>query len=392
MRIWINIKKVLIIFLSLFIVFFSLSAPYSTRNIDKLAYVLALGLDIGNSNTLKISVQLAKPSNGSNGSSGTAYEKIVNSVDCASIETGISLLNSYISRRLDLSHCKAIVISEKLAQKGVSEYMYTLLSSPRTSPHANIIISKIPSEDFLNIASPELEDLPSRFYEITLASNEYTSYTQNVTLINFFSDCVDSFKNPVATLGSSSSLPISPADNIENIGLAVFKNDILVGELNAEESILHMMVSNKLKSCTISIPNPIGDSESINLSIKLAHNTKNSVSLVNGTPFISSAVKINAKIESATQKSSYGNSSYYSKENIQLIEESCNQYLKKALNDYLYKTAKEYNCDIDGFGKYAVKYFPTIKDWQDYNWLDNFQNSTFNVNVETTIKSGNTFL
>ena len=272
MRIWINIKKVLIIFLSLFIVFFSLSAPYSTRNIDKLAYVLALGLDIGNSNTLKLSVQLAKPSNGSNGSSGTAYEKIVNSVECASIETGISLLNSYISRRLDLSHCKAIVISEKLAQKGVSEYMYTLLSSPRTSPHANIIISKIPSEDFLNIASPELEDLPSRFYEITLASNEYTSYTQNVTLINFFSDCVDSFKNPVATLGSSSSLPISPADNIENIGLAVFKNDILVGELNAEESILHMMVSNKLKSCTISIPNPIGDSESINLSIKLAHN------------------------------------------------------------------------------------------------------------------------
>ena len=68
------------------------------------------------------------------------------------------------------------------------------------------------------------------------------------------------------------------------------------------------------------------------------------------------------------------------------------KYLKKALNDYLYKTAKEYNCDIDGFGKYAVKYFPTIKDWQDYNWLDNFQNSTFNVNVETTIKSGNTFL
>ena len=47
---------------------------------------------------------------------------------------------------------------------------------------------------------------------------------------------------------------------------------------------------------------------------------------------------------------------------------------------------------IDGFGKYAVKYFTTIQDWQDYNWIDNFQNSTFNVNVETTIKSGNTFL
>ena len=46
----------------------------------------------------------------------------------------------------------------------------------------------------------------------------------------------------------------------------------------------------------------------------------------------------------------------------------------------------------DKTGKYAVKYFTTIQDWQAYNWLDNFQNSTFNVNVETTIKSGNTFL
>ena len=53
MRIWINIKKVLINFSIIIYVFFSLSAPYSTRNIDKLAYVLALGLDIGNSNTLK---------------------------------------------------------------------------------------------------------------------------------------------------------------------------------------------------------------------------------------------------------------------------------------------------------------------------------------------------
>ena len=392
MKPWINIKKLLIVLLALFILFFALSAPYSTRNIDKLAYVLALGLDVGSSNTLKLSVQLSKPSDGASGSSGSVYEKIINSVECSSIGTGISLLDSYISRRLDLSHCKAIVISEELASKGISEYMYTLLNSSQTSPHASIIVSKVPAAEFLNIASPELEDLPSTYYEISLASNQYTAYTQNVTLVNFFSDCVDSFTNPVATLGSIADLPVTPSDNIENIGLAVFKNDILVGELSAEESIWHMMVSSKLNSCTISIPNPLGDSDSINLSVRLSRNTKNNVSLVNGTPYISSNIKISAQIKSATQASTSGSSNYYSKENIKLIEDSCNEYLKKTINDYLYKTAKEYNCDIDSFGKYAVKYFTTIQDWQDYNWLDNFQNSTFNVNVETTIKSGNTFL
>ena len=389
---WNNIKKFLIIFLALFIIIFALSAPYSTHNIDKLAYVLAFGLDVGDSNTLKLSVQLSKPSDSSGGSSGGSYEKIVNGVECSSIDSGISLLNSYISRRLDLSHCKAIVISEELASKGVSEYMYTLLNNASTSPHASIIVSKIPAEDFLTFSSPELEDLPSRFYEITLTSNQYTAYTQNVTLINFFSDCVDTFTNPVATLGSTADLPITPANNIENIGLAVFKNDVLVGELSAEETIWHMIVSSKLKSCTISIPNPLGDSESISLNVKLSHDTKNNVSLINGTPYISTNVKIKVQIMSATQDSTSGNTNYYSQENIKLIENSCNEYLKNNITNYLYKTAKDYNCDIDSFGKYAVKYFSTIQDWQDYNWLDNFQDSTFNVNVETTIKSGNTFL
>ena len=39
----------------------------------------------------------------------------------------------------------------------------------------------------------------------------------------------------------------------------------------------------------------------------------------------------------------------------------------------------KYNSDIDGFGRYAAKYFVTLQDWDNYNWLDNFQNSTFNV-------------
>ena len=58
----------------------------------------------------------------------------------------------------------------------------------------------------------------------------------------------------------------------------------------------------------------------------------------------------------------------------------------------LYKTAKEYHSDIDGFGKHAVKYFLTMQEWNDYNWLDNYKNSTFNVTVDSTLKSGYTFL
>ena len=74
--------------------------------------------------------------------------------------------------------------------------------------------------------------------------------------------------------------PISSKDNIENMGLAVFNGDKLVGELNGLESIFHLIVSNQLKSCNISIPNPLGDSDSIDVNLSLKSSTKNNVQFV----------------------------------------------------------------------------------------------------------------
>ena len=187
-------------------------------------------------------------------------------------------------------------------------------------------------------------------------------------------------------------MPIKSNDNIENMGLAIFKNDKLVGELSAQETIWHMIVSNQLKSCTISIPDPLGDTESIDLNLKLDCVPKKSVNLINGTPHISCKIKIKAQILSATQQSTSNETNYYKKENLRLIETTCNEYLEKNIKDYLYKTAKTYNSDIDGFGKYAVKYFSTTQSWEEYNWLDNYHNSIFNVEVDSTIKSGYSFL
>ena len=246
--------------------------------------------------------------------------------------------------------------------------------------------------EFLDISKPELESLLSGYYESSLVSNEYTAYIQNVSLIKFFSDSVDSFTQPVAVLGSMSNLPIQSSNNTEKMGLAVFKYDKLVGELTGLETICHMIVSNELKSCTISIPNPLGDSETINLIIKLNNNCKNGVDIVNGTPHISSKIKINAKITSTTKESTDDSTNYYKKENTELIESACNEYLEKNIINYLYKTSKNYQSDIDGFGKYAVKYFYTLQDWEEYNWLENYHNSIFNVEVETTLKSGYSFL
>ncbi len=395
----------------------------------------------GDNSPIKLSIQLSKPQGGSGGSSSGSAKNIVNSIECSSISSGINLFNSYISRRLNLSHCKVVVISEELAATGISEYIYTLLNDVEMSPHSNVIISKSSAREFLDASEPVLEDLATKYYEIALNSSEYTGYTQNVTLIKFFSDYIDTFKSPVAILGSVNSgamspqsgdstssesdssstssdssnfsgsgdsessdetnndnsrkageTPMSSKSNIENMGLAVFNKDELVGELNGIETIYHLIVSNQLKSCNIRIPNPLEDSEGLDVNLRLSHSTKNNVTFVNGTPHISVSVDVKIKILSTTESSITGDSSYYTEENVKLIEDSCNEYLKENISKYLYKTAKDYKSDIDGFGKYAVKYFSTLQDWNEYNWLDSYKDSTFNVDVNTSLKSGYTFL
>lgn len=38
-------------------------------------------------------------------------------------------------------------------------------------------------------------------------------------------------------------------------------------------------------------------------------------------------------------------------------------------------------------GRYAVKYFSTWDDWIKYDWLNNYENAFFNVNVDINVIS-----
>ncbi len=70
----------------------------------------------GEQNDFKISFQLSIPSkNTSDGASKSDSDTVIDTIESSSIESGISLANGYISKKLNLSHCKVLVISEEIA-------------------------------------------------------------------------------------------------------------------------------------------------------------------------------------------------------------------------------------------------------------------------------------
>lgn len=111
-----------IIVFSIFLVIFinGFSASYTSRKIGNLAYVLALGIDVGEKAKLKVSAQFTKSASVSPGS-GTSAEDIDNIVlvsgEADSIFSAINLLNSYIGKEINLSHCSLIIFSEEFAKQ-----------------------------------------------------------------------------------------------------------------------------------------------------------------------------------------------------------------------------------------------------------------------------------
>ena len=157
----------------------------------------------------------------------------------------------------------------------------------------------------------------------------------------------------------------------------------MFGELTAIESLCHMIVTNNFKSSTISIQDPLDENNTIDLYIYKNKHSNIDVNFINGAPFIKVDCNLNARILSINE-----NSNYTSEETIKALCESANKYLESNIYNYLYRISKVYNSDIAGFGKTAVTKFSTNQKWKNYNWLNNFQNSFFEVNVNTVVKSG----
>lgn len=405
-------KKILCLLLILTLSCLSLTGCYSTRGLETLAYAVAIGIDKGEGdNKLKLTLQLAVLSNssGEGGGSSQSQESTITSVNCSSIDTGISLVNSYISKKINLSHCKAVVFSEEFAYDGLSEEVFTLINNIEVRPDCNIIISRCDASDYLENVDPTLESVSARYYELILNSSEYTAYSQNIALKDFYNNLLDSSSSPCAILGGINSestqklytnsniydtegsykadeTPIVSPNGIENMGLAVFSGDKLVGELDGSETLSHMLITNNLKSAVISVPNPYDQGSVISLYITQSKNTKNFLKFLNNYPYITCDISLTANILSLEEGLDYSN-----KDILNTIQEYANACVEQNVLSYLYKTAKEYKADIAGFSKYGLKNYLTWQDWVDSNWTSNYQNSFFTVNVDTTIQNGQLF-
>lgn len=437
----ITIIKIVLLLALIIFTFWGFSSSYSSHNIDNIVHVVAIGIDKSDNeqHNMKVSFQFLKNSTLGESSSSETSSSIVTSINANTFNHAISLMNSYIGKELNFSHCKVIVFSKDFATDGISTEIYNMMNNEQIRPSTNIVISTSKANTYLKNSNPNIEKLVTNYYDTFELTSNFTGYSTDTTLGTFYSKLICSDCNNTAILGrtfetssdsenssdksesqnnknsnnssessnseksnseseskagqssndgsnsennEASSLDILGERGTQNIGIAVFREDKYIGQLSDTESICHMLVTNNIDSCTIAVP--IEEYPDNTLDIRII-NYKNNVIKIDTSsdePHISITLHYNAKILDIREDIDYSDPSV-----IDEISNKVESYLKEQIDSYLIKTSREFKSDIVGFNKYAKSNFLTINEWKNYNWGSKYENANFSVNVAINTNS-----
>ncbi|HHV98659.1 MAG TPA: Ger(x)C family spore germination protein [Clostridiaceae bacterium] len=389
---------------------------FDRREVDDLAYVIAIGLDKGKTNFLKMTLQIAVPlavGSGNEGGGGNGNKSVIlTTIETPSIFSGLNMANNYLSKEINLSHAKVVVFSEELAREGIQKYINALKRFREVRGNTYIVVSRGSAEEYLRSIKPLLEVNPAKFFEMNLSSYRYTSFTAGSKLLDFQLQQTSSGSQPVVTLASTGKFESSDEFNLEGstykekdrsiplegdfmagniprvgdlkseiMGIAVFDGAKMVGELDGGEVTYYLIVNGSFDNFYFTFADPLHEGDYILVSIYTGRPPLSKMNMVEDKPVIDLDIKLEGDIISIQSGENYEDIN-----KLPILEKTVEEFMKKEMERFLYKTSREFKSDICGFGKQMKKKFIDWNEWEKFNWLSKYKDAEFNVNIDFKVR------
>ncbi len=410
-------RRTVLLILACFIFTAVLTGCRDAHETDDLAHVLVVGIDRGISNKWRMTVQIStmkegggskKQTTGGDGSGEMeeqdGYTTIT--IDAPSFYGGVSMINSILPRRLNFMHTKFLVVSEEIAKSGLAgEYLAPIARYREIRRNVRVLISKSPAKEFIKENKPFLGKTLSKSMELMVQEWTNTGFFPNITLDDFYDDIKSTYNQPIAILASvtdssnfkeegsywgeafksegdyvAGQLPRIGGNKIELFGTAVFDGDIMVGELNGDETRLMLMARGQFQRGFFTIPDPEISELIVPLDVRPARKPQIKVRLEGNKPVISLKIQLEGDLLAVQSRINYE-----SKELKPMLETAFEKYVKEEL-DKLIEKCKGLKADVFRFGGTAARQFATIEDWEQYNWIVQFGKAEVKTEVEFTIR------
>lgn len=257
--------------------------------------------------------------------------------------------------------------------------MNVFLSHTEIRPRVNFVVCKGKAKDILEKVSPKLEVSPARYYELLFNASDYTSQTASSELINFYTAAQSVDRNGFGVYIKLKDESGEESELVQD-GLAIFRGSKMVGVLDKEHIISHLILTNGLKGTGFSVPDFNTKNKVISVHLIQRNAPQIKVTLDGDTPIIKCKVKIEAHLFSSGSEIDF-----HKTENINKLENELNKAIKKNITEYLDLTIHKFDSDIAGIGRLARTNFLTWEEFKNYKWLEKYKNSKYDVEVETSL-------
>ena len=341
-------RKLLIIFL-IFIMCLNLSGCYDSKEISRLAFVMAIGFDEGS-----YSFQLVKPS-AFEGDGGDDSPLLTLTVEAPDVYMAMEQLNSSISEKCDYSHIKMVIFSQEKLQQGIESEINAILKSNDFHPNTRIAMCEGKVSEYMADMEIPLDANPAEYYE-NIFKQGYTDYAPDVKL----KDMQKNFKTHI----SGNVLPLLNSKK----GMAVTRGYILTGIADTDETFIYNLLKNKNFEGNYS---PIN---SVVLSLK-KKSCSFTVDLSEKTPFVTVNLRLDGNIIHSSGDV-----------NKDILKVQTTEKIASDITGFLYKTSTQYKADILELYRLAKMQYTTVAAWEKEDWQGLFEKANYNVNVSVEIK------
>lgn len=366
-----------------------MSGCWSRKELNDLAVIVALGID-QHKDGYKVSAQVLNPNEvrilgGSRGGSPVVTYRSVGTT----VPGALQRLLAQAPRLLYLAHVRVVVLGEALARKGLTDTLDFIARSPQLRTDFFLLVARdSEAEEILDVATP-FEHVPaSSLYSSILISHQKWAATGKVTLQDFIVELerggsapvlsgVEVIGDPAKGNSLNNVRDIRPSTMLQHAGLAVFRDDRLVGWLGESSSKTTNYVLNEVDETNTFVDCP--DEGIIGLSITQSKSEIKARLTDNGMPAFTVLLHLEADLNTAQCSVDLTDPAM-----IRTIEDNAVAKYNERMERNIHNVQERFAADIYGFGEALHRQHPKI--WKKYRseWNDMFK--TVHVDVDTKLK------
>lgn len=314
-------------------------------------------------------------------------------------------LSRSMEKRMFAGHNKVRFFTESFARKGMLPILEVSSRDRLMDETPLMIIIKNETPDEVFSSSIGLSDMVGDYFEDLVRQQElHTSKAVTITTLDFIKDYYLEGKQPVMGVaelidnknqssGNANSASGGSQDDsgsgsdeggdpkiIAYEGLAVFKDDKLVGYMNAIEARAYNIITKSVNASIISLP-----SEDEQTVVRISNSKANiKTFLKNNQIFVRVDIKIKLHVVEEG-----GDLDVSMPKPLKTVEARFNELMQKEVVAAVNKAQTEFKSDIFGFGRQMHIQHPDR--WPDFkeNWDEHFSSASVEIVVESSvIRSG----